>query len=92
MIQRWRYADSNGRAIWLAFDPNFLCIYCDRPVRDLSMGGPALCPACDCGYSDGKRWDMDTFARLTANARRRINDLPDDPAWAQYEAAFAASA
>lgn len=31
------------------FDPTFLCIICGKPVRRLSMGGPIICPSCDCG-------------------------------------------
>lgn len=88
--QRWRYQKRSGQPIWLAFDPCFLCVYCDRPVGNLSLGGPAVCPSCDRGYSDGKQWDMETFARLCANARRRFEEMPYDESWNLYEAAHKA--
>jgi hypothetical protein len=87
MEQRWRYADRTGRPIWLPFDPTFLCVYCERPVTALSMGGPAVCPECDCGYSDGKRWDTDTCFRLIENAERRFDNMVSDPLWDEYETA-----
>jgi hypothetical protein len=68
---RYRYEKSNGSPVWLEFDPLFLCLYCDEPVLHLSMGGPAICPRCDCKAS--------TDAIL--NARRRLDELPFDEAW-----------
>jgi hypothetical protein len=78
--QRWRYEKQDGTAIWLPFDPAFLCIYCNEPVGSLSMGGPAVCPACDCGNNrDGSTWSMEQASRFYDNARRRIEELPIDP-------------
>lgn len=31
------------------FDPKALCRMCGLPVKELSTGGPNVCPACDCG-------------------------------------------
>lgn len=89
--QRWRYQKRGGQPIWLGFDPHFLCVYCERPVGSLSAGGPAVCPSCDCGYSDGKRWDLATYSRLANNARRRFEEMPYDESWNLYEAAHKAS-
>jgi len=80
--QRWRYQDRNGRAIWLAFDPSFPCIYCDESVRELSTGGPAVCPSCDCGQFKGPYQE---FNNVFAHARKRLIDLEDDPIWKEYE-------
>lgn len=88
--QRWRYQKQNGQAIWLAHDPLFLCVYCEHPVGGLSTDGPAICAACACGYSDGKQWDMETFGRLSRNARRRFEEMPYDESWNLYEAAYKA--
>ena len=90
MVQRWCYHKQDGTPIWLAFDPDFACVYCEKPVGNLSMGGPAICPSCDCGYTDGKQWDLRTFWKLADNARRRFEEMPDDPKWAEYEAAYRA--
>ncbi len=87
MTQRWRYEDTNGRAIWLAFDSAFPCIYCDAPVGSLSLGGPAVCPMCDCGcHKDGRLWGNDAWG-LYDKAKARLRALADDPVWVEYEAA-----
>lgn len=88
--QRWRYEKQTGQPIWLGYDPLFLCVYCDRPVGNLSAGGPAICPSCDCGYSNGKQWDHGAFACLSHNARRRFEEMPYDESWNFYETAFKA--
>lgn len=31
------------------FDPERLCDLCGKPVMYTSMGGPTICPWCDCG-------------------------------------------
>lgn len=90
--QRWRYTKPDGTAVWLVFDPEFPCISCNRPVGSMSMGGPATCPSCDCGLNpDGTRYDWSDLPRVHDNQRQRLQDLPDDPAWAEYEAAYQAS-
>ncbi len=92
--QRWRYERrTDGAIIWLPFRADFPCIYCERPVGALSLGGPAVCCACDCGINaDGSKWTSDDLYRLMRNAKRRLDELPDDPAWADYEAALRARA
>ena len=89
MEQRWRYQRKDGTPIWLAFDPEFRCIYCEEPVKLLSMGGPAVCCPCDCGNSrkTGKKWSSSEYSMLLHNARRRIEDMSADPVWAEYEVA-----
>jgi hypothetical protein len=90
MEQRWRYKDRTGRPVWLGFKSDFLCIYCEKPIASLSCGGPAVCPTCDCGRNhDGSEWTMDDYARLSNNARRRLAEMPDDPAWKEYETSYA---
>jgi len=78
--------------IWLAFDPAFPCIYCNRPVQNLSFGGPAICPTCDCGFDHetGQAWTMEKFTAVMANATRRFAEmiLNPDPIWAEYETAW----
>ena len=67
----------------VGFKPDTLCIFCEQPVGSLSMGGPLICPACDCGsyrqdhpdkLKRGKKWggDMPIFY---ANAKRRMAEL-----------------
>ncbi len=86
MEQRWRYQDSKGRMIWLAFDPAFLCVFCESPVVYLSMGGPAICPTCDCGYNhDGTKWSYADYDKVRKNAQQRFDQMLDDPMWQQYE-------
>lgn len=80
--KRWRYQKADGTAVWLAFDPSFLCVYCNHPVGSLSMGGPALCPACGT-FPDGSNFSMFYF-----QAAKRINELPTDPLWEIYENGF----
>ena len=56
----------------VGFDPAALCIFCEKPVERLSMGGPLICPSCDCGaHLDGSKWTPPDAARFYANARRR---------------------
>lgn len=87
MEERWRYMDRSGRIMWLAFNPGFLCVYCEQPVGALSTGGPAVCPSCDCGNNrDGSKWTSDDFYRQARNANRRFDTMPDDPLWEKYEA------
>ena len=86
MEQRWRYSDDKRRPIWVAFNPDFACIRCDEPVMVLSDGGPAFCSACSRGVGDdGEPWDYRTLQARLAHARRRLNELPTDPIWREYE-------
>lgn len=91
--QRWRYQKRDGTPVWLRLDPDFLCIYCDEPVRALSMGGPAVCSTCDCGINKttGKHWDLYEAAKMYRHANKRLDDMPHDPAWDTYEASHRAS-
>lgn len=93
MEQRWRYQKRDGTPVWLRLDPDFLCIYCEQPVRELSMGGPAVCGTCDCGRNKttGEKWTMDEAAVLIRRANKRIDDLPHDPIWETYEASHRAA-
>ncbi len=61
------------------FNPAFLCIYCEKPVEELSVGGSAVCPWCDSGYHrDGTKWTYREMVKLFENGRRRIES--DDKA------------
>lgn len=53
------------------FDPSAPCTVCGEPVRTLSMGGPRVCPACDCGVhrDTGQQW---TWQESFLIARDRI--------------------
>ena len=31
------------------------CVVCGKTNYPLSMGGPSICPACDCGYTYSRR-------------------------------------
>ena len=90
MEQRWRYEKGDGTPVWLPLDPSFLCVYCDEPIGELSMGGPALCGTCDCGYSKKTRekWTFEEAILMHRHANERIDTLPPDPAWAEYEAEY----
>lgn len=67
------------------FDPSVPCIFCEQPVGALSMGGPLVCPACDCGnYRHdyhierlrGKPWtEGHDWPKFWANARRRTEAI-----------------
>ena len=89
--QRWQYRQSGGQVVWLPFDPAFPCFYCDEPVRSLSLGGPGVCPRCDCGYSENGKWTMEEAYCFGKHARERLNSLPFDPIWNEYEALRAAA-
>lgn len=88
MEQRWLYGTPSGRRIWLAFDPKFPCIYCDRPVHALSAGGPAVCPECDCGYHKGEKWTPNQAMNFYQHSWARLEALPDDPAWKVYDQSY----
>ena len=32
------------------YDDEAPCLICQQPVGEASMGGTAICPACDCGW------------------------------------------
>lgn len=50
------YRLSNGNRLFVTYDENAPCFGCGEPVCEASVGGPGLCPACDCGYNrDGTR-------------------------------------
>jgi hypothetical protein len=35
----------------------YICTICGLPSKHASMGGPGICPACDCGkFRDGTDW------------------------------------
>lgn len=78
-ITTWQYHATDGREIWLPFDPAFPCIHCQLPVERMSMGGPAVCPACDCGnHRDGRKWTaQEAFQHMYPNARRRLDEIAD---------------
>ena len=69
----------------VGFDPEVACIFCEQPVGALSMGGPLICPACDCGHYRrdyhierlrGKPWTQGPdWAKFQMNAKRRMADL-----------------
>ena len=69
----------------VGFDSKTLCIFCEQPVGSLSMGGPLVCPACDCGQHRrdyhierlrGRPWtEGHDWPKFYANARRRMDDL-----------------
>jgi hypothetical protein len=85
---RWRYAKSDGSPVWLPFNAGFPCIYCADPVGALSYGGPAVCPRCDCGYDkEGRQWSVSQAHVHYNNARARLDALPNDPVWQEFEAA-----
>jgi hypothetical protein len=90
MEQRWRYEKRDGTPVWLAFDPDFSCVYCDQAVGQLSMGGPAVCGKCDCGYSKttNEPWTIDEAMLAYQHANERIDALPNDPMWAEYETTY----
>lgn len=51
------YTLLDGTKHTVQYDQNALCIICDLPVLEASVGGTAICSWCDCGiYRDGKRW------------------------------------
>lgn len=49
------------------------CLYCDRPVTRLSMGGPLICVPCDMGQNeDGTRLTAAQQARHRRRAAEKI--------------------
>jgi hypothetical protein len=49
----------DNKIIRFLFDETAPCCVCGNPVLDLSMGGPDICPHCDCGYDrTGKKYDI----------------------------------
>ena len=43
------YHANDGKEIRIPYDENAPCIVCGEPVIGASMGGTAICGACDCG-------------------------------------------
>lgn len=51
------YNIGNGGFVAIEYDENAPCRICGDPVREASMGGTDVCPACDCGLNkDGSHW------------------------------------
>jgi hypothetical protein len=66
------YQTNNG-PIEVSYDPDSPCVYCELPVIEASVGGTAVCPACDCGRNrDGSLWDYATMQKRFENYRRRV--------------------
>jgi hypothetical protein len=78
-VTTWLYHATDGREIWLPHDPTFPCIYCQEPVGDMSMGGPAVCGSCDCGnHRDGRKWTaQEAFQQMYPMARKRLDAIAD---------------
>lgn len=73
---QYQYHDSDGNDIWITFDPARPCIYCELPVDALSMGGPTVCPSCDCGaHRDGTKWSHHEVPALYKRAKRNMDAL-----------------
>jgi hypothetical protein len=61
----------------VGFDPAALCVFCEQPVGALSMGGPRVCPTCDCGCNrDGTPWSLEDFDRMQINLRKNLKLPP----------------
>ena len=43
------YRTLDGNEIRVEYDETAPCVVCGEPVGEASMGGTAICPACDCG-------------------------------------------
>ena len=58
------------------FDPDYPCIFCNRPVVKRSMAGPKVCPWCDAGKDRAnlRRWTIGEARKAAANARRRLRE------------------
>lgn len=49
------------------------CLWCGEPVMHISMDGPLVCPACDCGnHKDGTKWTDADYKRFAENFRKSI--------------------
>jgi hypothetical protein len=57
-----RYKLTNGDEAEVEYDENAPCKICGEPVTDASMGGPDICPWCDCGTRrDGLKWSFTEY-------------------------------
>lgn len=57
-MKKATYQKADGTPIEVEYDETAPCRICGLPVTSASMGGPDVCPWCDCGtYRDGSRWD-----------------------------------
>ena len=43
------YRDLEGKDFTVEYDETAPCTVCHEPIGEASMGGTAICPACDCG-------------------------------------------
>lgn len=90
--QRWRYQKADGTPVWLALEIGRPCFFCETPIDGLSMGGPAVCGACDCGNNyDGTKWTFNQLNAFSKHFKKTLEGLPVDPAWDVYEKAHLAS-
>jgi hypothetical protein len=50
------------------------CLFCERPVRSRSTGGPLICGPCDMGYDYNPhiRWTTDRAREMHENHRRNL--------------------
>ena len=67
MKQVAKYTRLDGTPLEVEYDTNDPCLSCGLPVGAASMGGTAICPACDCGqFRNGRKW---TLAEAMLNSR-----------------------
>ncbi len=73
------FLDEDGNC---TFNPEQPCLYCGLPVGHLSMGGPLVCPSCDCGHHrDGTRWTLHDAILKHARAREALAELKRRTKW-----------
>lgn len=65
------YKRTDGSTMEIEYDENAPCLSCGLPVISASMGGPAICPWCDCGvYRDGEKWGIEDATFVAVRKRR----------------------
>ena len=63
-----------GKPYEVEYDPEALCVMCEQPVTEASVGGINICSWCDRGVNrDGTVWTGEQFLAITARMEEKWN-------------------
>ena len=66
------YTGTDGKTFEIQYDPDAPCWMCGYPVREASVGGTVICPACDMGRNrfTMENWTWIEYRDAMANFAR----------------------
>lgn len=75
-----QYRTVGGGIVDVEYDPDAPCIVCHEPVVEASVGGTAICPACDMGKCHFCGVTL-TALREELDGGRSLRDLRNHMKW-----------